>query len=369
MNNSSFENLLDIFVKEEKYLELVAEFHLLNSENKKTRQEAQEELFRRSYHQGDIGVVAPFVIPFFLDRLDRETNSRILESLLIELGCLAKGSLYKEDVLCLSDRQEEYTESEQIQIAEALELFRLTQSALSDGIARYFYFLNHESIFIRSSSVYLLMYCQFEVNNIIQALKSTFEIETDEDVKSLIIFGLVILSDQNALEIDTVFLNDILSSSTTDSVKLSAAITLAHIEEENITEVAFSRLLDLSKKDGMWEHLRVHQSALPFHILHFVNRLNEEQTFQLVEAMIQGWGLDDSVDDLILLVFKCDDDDDFWQERDIESMSKLQLSFLQKVASTENISYSSTLGNLLMTFGLRGDEEQNREKLIELLNR
>ena len=30
---------------------------------------------------------------------------------------------------------------------------------------------------------------------------------------------------------------------------------------------------------------------------------------------------------------------------------------------------NKALRNLLMTFGLRADEEQNREKLIELLNR
>ncbi|WP_373538721.1 hypothetical protein [Chamaesiphon sp.] len=366
MNNSSFENLLDIFSRAGKYPELVAEFHLLNSENKKTRQEAEEELFRRSYHQGDIGVVAPFVIPFFIDRLDREMNLRILESLLIELGCLASGSSRN---INLENCEEEYTEEEKIQITEALALFAETQSALSDGVARYFYLLNHDSVFIRNSTIYLLMYCQFQLENIVQIFYSTFQLENHEDIKSLIVFGLVILSDRNCLEIDTVFLSDILISSATDSVKLSAAIALAHVEEENISGIAFARLLELSKKDGLWEHIRVHESALPFHILHFVDRLNDEQTFQLVEAMMQGWGLDDSVDDLILLVFKCDDDDDFWQEREIDSISKLQLSFLQKVASTDNVSYSSTLGNLLMTFGLRGDDEQNREKLIELLNR
>jgi hypothetical protein len=367
MNNSSFDSLLEQFSLQGKYPELIAEFHLLNSENKRTREEAEEELFTKSYHQGDIGIVAPFVIPFFLDRLDRETDLKILESLLIELACMASGSSYikKIDLIDCKEKQEKVRNRKTTKIQK---LFIETQLALSHGIDRYFDFLTHSASFIRNHAVYLLMHCQFQVENVIQVLRSTFEQETDEDVKSLIIFSLVILSNRNALEIDTAFLNDILNSSTADCVKLSAAIVLAHIEENNINEVAFARLLDLSKKDDLWEDLRVHESALPFHILHFVTRLNDEQTFQLVDAMLQGWSLDDSVDDLILLVFKCDDEDAFWEERDVEDLSKLQLHFLRKVAATDNVSYGSTLGNLLMTFGIRDRDEQNRESLIKLLS-
>jgi HEAT repeat protein len=367
MNNSSFDSLLEQFSIQGKHPELITEFQLLNSEDKSTREQAEEYLFSLSYHQGDIGIIAPFVIPFFLDRLDRETDLKILESLLIELACMASGSSYIKEIDEIAD-EESHKKARKRRRTNIQRLFRETQAALSHRLDRYFNFLAHDAAFIRSHAVYLLMYCQFHVENIIRVLRSTFERERDEDVKSLIIFAMVILSDRNSLEIDTDFLNDILNSSTTDSVKLAAAIALTHIQEENIKELAFSQLLALSKKDGMWEHLRIHESALPCYILHFVDRLNDEQTFQLVDAMLQGWSLYHSVDDLILLVFKCDNEDDFWEEKDIKDLSKLQLHFLEKVAAAENVSYNSTLGNLLMTFGIRDRDEQNRDGLIKLLS-
>lgn len=367
MDNLSFEMMIDRLSEYDKIdSELIANIRLLNSENKKVREEAEEELFRRSYHQGDIGVVAPIVIPFFISRLDRETNSRILQSLLIELGCLASGS---SRAMVMDDFEQEYTEVDRIQILEAIELFSQTQNTIVTGLNRYCQFLSHESAMIRNSAVYVLMYCQFQVENIIHVLRSAFEKENDENIKSLILFGIVISSTRNQLNIDTVFLNDIVSSSATDFVKFSASVALAYVEEENISEVVFAKLLELSKKDGMWETLRYLESSLPFSILYFVSRLNDEQTFQLVDAMIQGWSLDISTDELINLVFKCEDEEDFWEPRDINSISSLQLFFLTKVVETENVRYGSTLGSLLRTFSDQGYHEPTRETLIKLLSR
>jgi hypothetical protein len=233
MNNSSFDSLLEQFSLQGKYPELIAEFQLLNSENKRTREEAEEELFTQSYHQGDIGIVAPFVIPFFLDRLNRETDLKILESLLIELACMASGSSYIKKIDEI-DSEENQGKAKKRKTTKIQRLFRETQIALSYGIDRYFNFLTHDTAFIRSHAVYLLIYCQFQVENIVRVIRSTFDRERDEDVKSLIIFGLVILSDRNDLEIDIAFLNDVLNASTADSVKLAAAIVLAHIQEENV---------------------------------------------------------------------------------------------------------------------------------------
>ena len=164
-------------------------------------------------------------------------------------------------------------------------------------------------------------------------------------------------------------MNDIISSSATDFVRFSASVALAYVEEENISEVAFAKLLELSKKDGMWESLRCLESSFPFSILYFVSRLNDEQTFQLVDAIIEGWSLDISTDELINLVFKCENEENFWKLRDISNISNLQLFFLTKVIETENVGYDSTLGNLLRTFSDRGYHEPKRETLIELLSR
>jgi hypothetical protein len=359
-------SILNRLSKEGSHPELITKLNLLNSPEEEVRIQAREGLFDRIYHQGDIGDVAPLVIPFFIDRLDRETEPSCLNYLLIELGCLASAS--SRDLSWLEECEDNYTKIEWTGIAGAIKLFKETQSSLSNGINRYCQLLDHELASIRHSAVYLLMYCQFQLDYIVEMLLSRFRRESDENIKSLIVFGFIILSDRNHLEVDTLFLNDILNSDQPDLVKLSAAIALAYIEEENISTTAFARLLDLSKTAKIWEDLECNDSALPFKTLYFVSRLNDEQMSQLIDAILEGWDLSRCVDELIPLVFRCDDEDDFWEERDINEIPAPQLNFLKKVAMAEKVSYNSTLGNLLRTFGLSGGNEQNRESLIQLLD-
>ncbi|MCP2729384.1 hypothetical protein [Limnofasciculus baicalensis] len=66
--------------------------HNLASDDKNVRSDALLDLWNMTWHQGDLSWSASIVVPFLLQRLQKESDTGLLYNILIDLAHLATGS-------------------------------------------------------------------------------------------------------------------------------------------------------------------------------------------------------------------------------------------------------------------------------------
>ncbi|CBN55077.1 MULTISPECIES: hypothetical protein [Kamptonema] len=346
----------------------------LSADDKKVRSEAQMELWYASWHQGTLTWPAYFIVPFFQERLSRESEPDLLESILIDLAHLATAAtffgtqpVFKYEILELD---KEYPSEYQEQLLIELGWVNGTFEAVYKGINLYLNLLEHNYPKVRIAAAYTLSCCKSEAERICNLMIQHFTCESDEMVKATIPLCLAFLSKSTL--VDAAFCEEILNSNESDIVKLSAGVSLAYIAGENISNNAFNRLLSLIKNKELFTHLWEHYdnpmaTAHYWMIINFFSRLDDSKLAQILVVLAEPeQQIYDCGDLLQELAFN-------WQKipegTTIDQLTEPQQVILRLIADriTTNQERLNTY-NLLSFMGIKEVGLGPQEKLINFLN-
>lgn len=280
----------------------------LASNDKDIRETALSELFEMIWHQGSIYAQSAFPVPFLIERLQHETDLKILESILWNLAHLATGTSYCETHQNLSyyeDRRntEEFQERMKEEILDA----NATHTAVYKGIDIYLDLLKHNSSLIRISAAYTLSCCRVDLDKICASFYTRFHQESDEMVKAIIPLCLAFISKIHPIQVS--FFEEILKSDESDIVKLSAGIALAFVAGDKMLDEFLEILAAQIEKAEIFDNLCNHYENLMLmahHILvvEYLIRLNDRQMVKILPPLIKKWAIPYRLDELVNLFFR-----------------------------------------------------------------
>ena len=278
----------------------------LASNDEDIRSESLSNLFDFIWHQGTLSPKSAFAVPFLIARLQQEKQPEILDEILLMLTALGTGSSYCDAHQVLptyEDRRNTVEFKEQMQ--EELTWVSATYAAVYKGISVYLDLLGHESNNVRMSAAYALSCCRQNVAKICSKLYATFSCESDELVKATIPLCLVHLSQRTPVQI--AFFEEILKSNESDIVKLSAAVSLAYIAGEHMSDNAFDVLIHKLQKPNLLirlcEHYDLSVATNGLIIIDFFSRLNHEHIGIVISKLLKIEKIPYVIDDLFELVF------------------------------------------------------------------
>jgi len=170
--------------------------------------------------------------------------------------------------------------------------------------------------------------------------------------------------------VDTAFLEEVLNSNEGDLVKLAAAIALAYVARENMSDNALEMLVHLLNQPKLFLTLSEHYE-LPMATAHnnlllinFLTRLNDQHMAKVVRVLTQAWGLPHYPELLLELVFQ-------WKTlpegTTINDLTEAQQYAMRAIANSTSTEKEMIYGNrTLNTLRIKG--RFTREKLLDFLN-
>lgn len=339
----------------------------LASDDEDIRSESLWNLFDCIYHQGSLSRRAAFAVPFLIARLQQETEPGILVNILYVLASLATGDSYCDVHQDLEVNKEKRNTVEfQERMEEELNDVKATYTAVDKGINVYLDLLEHQSKDIRIAAACVLSCCKQDLAKICSNFYAKFDRESDELVKSAIALCLAYLSKITPVQI--AFIEEILQSNESDIVKLSAAISLAYIAGEHMSDNALDILIDklqepllLNKLCQDFENILLNFYYLS--ILDFFTRLNHQQLVRVIPELLKVEERHYGLDDLFELVFhnRVIPEGSFFQ-----NLTDPEQSIIKAVVGDNTLHNVSYMGGFLDKLG--GDGLVVKEKLIGFIN-
>ena len=349
--------------------ELIDAIHnLLNSDDPEIRMEALGYMFDMSYHQGSLCLPASFVLPCFIDFLPR-ASEREKTDILSSIAAFATGYGYLEYLQNIGflERDETKILPEDRAYIELEERFvGCIHEAVYKGFNFYLHLLEDDSPQVRSYAAYVLSCCLKNADIVIIKLRDRFQNEPDETVKATIIFCLAFIS--KTTPVDSRFFAQIINSDETDIVKLSAAVSLAYIAGEKMSDNALEKLIKLLEIPDLFNNLcELHLPMTDSHqwiVIDFFTRLSEEHKAKIIPVLLQVYW---DFDEVINLPFQ-------WQKiperTTFDNLTESQQFVLRAIANDEPTWNKSYLNQILTpVLGIKGSSPQEqRQKLIDFIN-
>ncbi|MBV6622120.1 MAG: HEAT repeat domain-containing protein [Rivularia sp. (in: Bacteria)] len=365
--NENFNNInWDEINEPDIHEEMLFAIRNLASNNEDIRSESLSNLFDFIWHQGTLSPKSAFAVPFLIARLQQETQAEILDEILIMLTALGTGSSYCDahQVLPIYEDRRNTVEFKE-RMEEELNDVQATHTAVYKGINVYLDLLEHQSKDVRISAVFALSCCRQNVARICSKLYTRFSCESDELVKATIPLCLVHLS--QCIPVQIAFLEEILKSNESDIVKLSAAVSLAYIAGEHMSDHALDVLINkLQKPDlliKLCEHYDLSVATNGLIIIDFFSRLNHRHIGIVISTLLKIEKISYMMDDLFELVFneKIIPEGSFF--RDLTDTEQLIIKAIVEDNTLDNVSY---MGGFLDKLG--GDGLVIKQKLIGFIN-
>ena len=339
----------------------------LASDDEDIRSESLWNLFDCIYHQGTLSPRAGFAVPFLITRLQQETESEILVNILYILASLATGDSYcdvHQDLEVNKDKR--YTVEFQERMEEELNDVKSTYTAVYKGINVYLDLLEHQSKDVRIAAACLLSCCKGDLTKTCSNFYAKFDRESDKLVKTAITLCLAHLSKITPVQI--AFLEEILKSNESDIVQLSAAVSLAYIAGEHMSDNALDILIDKLQEPLLLNRLyeNFENQLVNFYylsILYFFTRLNHQQLARVIPALLQVEERHYGLDDLFELVFN---DRIIPEGLFFQDLTDTEQSIIKAVVKDKTLHNVSYMGGFLDKLG--GDGLVIKGKLIGFIN-
>lgn len=338
----------------------------LASNDQDIRSESLWNLFDSIYHQGTLSPKAAFAVPFLVTRLQQETEPGILVNILYVLASLATGDSYHDINPGLRNDAQRNTIEFQEKMEEALNDVKATYTAVYKGINNYLDLLEHQSKDIRIAAACLLSCCKQDLAKICSNFYAKFDRESDELVKAAIPLCLAYLRKITPVQI--VFLDEILETNENDIVKLSAAISIAYIAGEHMSDRALDILVDKLQKPKLLNKLcdNFESVIVNFYylsILDFFTHLNYKQMARVIPILLEIEEKHYGLDDLFELVFnnRIIPEGSFFQD-----LTDTEQSIIKAVVGDNTLHNVSYMGGFLGKLG--GDGLVVKGKLIGFIN-
>lgn len=339
----------------------------LASNDEDIRSESLWDLFDCIYHQGSLSPKSAFAVPFLITRLQQETHPEIIVNVLYVLASLATGSSYCDVHQDLEINKEKRNTVEfQERMEEELNDVKATYTAVYKGINVYLDLLEHQSKDVRIAATCLLSCCKQNLTKICSNFYAKFNCESDELVKAAITLCLAYISKITPVQI--AFLEEILKSNESDIVKLSAAVSLAYIAGEHMSDSALDILVDKLQYPHLLNKLYENfaNKLVDFYylsILDFFTRLNHQQLARVIPELLKVEERHYGLDDLFELVFndRIIPEGSFFQD-----LTDTEQSIIKAVVEDNTLHNVSYMGGLLDKLG--GNGLVVKGKLIEFIN-
>lgn len=349
--------------------ELIDAIHnLLNSDDPKVRIEAIEFMFDMSYHQGGLCLPASFVLPCFIDFLPRSSEQEKTK-ILSCLAAFATGYGYLEYLQNIGFLEPDETKM----LPEDRAYMKLEEGfvgciheAVYQGFSFYLHLLEDDSPKVRSYAAYVLSCCLKSADIVIIKLRDRFQNEENETVKATIILCLTFIS--KTTPVDLKFFEQTIHSNETDIVKLSAAVSLAYVAGEKMTDNALEKLVKLLKIPELFNNIcEIHFPMTNSHqwiLIDFLTRLSEEHKAKIIPVLLQVYW---DFDEVINLPFQ-------WQKiperTTFENLTYSQQFVLRAIADRQE-TWNRPRPNQILTevLGIKGSSpREQRQKLIDFIN-
>jgi hypothetical protein len=346
----------------------------LASTYKEVRLLALTDLFDMIWHQGSLSWSASFAVPFLIERLQQEPEPELLEDILFDLVHLGTGSSYCDihQNLCIYDGKRN-TRDFQEQLKEELVWVRATYEAVYKGVSVYSDLLEHDLPDVRIAAAYTLSCCKPYATKICRKMYARFRRESDELVKTAILFCLAFLSKNTPVQI--AFFEEVLKSKQSDFITLSAGVALAYIAGEHMSDEALEILIGKIEKPNLFSRLCEHyenpmltaNGLFPFD---FFTRLDNRQMGQIIPVLTKVWPIDSCADLLLYLVFGQSQIPEGATVYDLTPNQRVIIKAIADNASTgqEMLYRDGTLNFMGICAVSQSAGSQARDKLLGFLN-
>ena len=341
----------------------------LNSDDPEVRMEALTDLFHISWHQGTLWWESAFVTPFLRQFIPHGTEEE-KEWILFDLAHFATGSSYHDahqeiDKVMHPGRVDkpEY----RARMAEELKWVCDTHEEVYKGVNLYLDLLEDDSPKVRSAAAYVLSCCLKDAETIIPKLQQRFHCESDEMVKVTIVLCLTFISKKTS--VNAAFFEKIINSKNSDFVKLSAAVSLAYVTGEQMSDNALEDLVKLLEIPELFNRLSEYCYGRIADIHHwilvdFLVRLREEHKAKIIPVLLQvSWDFNE----IISFPFQCPK---IPEKTTFENLTESQQFVLRAIVDRqETWRYPRPNQMLTEILGIKGSSpREQRQKLIDFLS-
>ena len=342
----------------------------LNSDDPEVRMESLNDLFDMGWHQGTLCWQAPFIPPFLRQFLPQGTEEE-KEWILFILASFATGTSY-----CDTRKERpnfvyyniKNTPEFQARLEREKRLVRDTYEAVYKGVNLYLDLLEDDSAKVKIAAAYALSCCPKDADTIIPQLQQRFHCEPDEMVKVTIPLCLTFIS--KTTPVDAGFFEEIINSEETDFVKLSAAVSLAYVAGEKMSDNVFEKLIQLLEIPKLFNRLEEHYDIIAtahyWMVIDFFERLGEKHKVEIIPILTRIspiYGLDTAIE-VFFGEAKIPEGTTF---ENLTESQQLGLKALANDESTWNGSFSNTIVTGII--GIKGSSaREERQKLIDFIN-
>jgi len=215
------------------------------------RADAMGELYGNIWHQGTVYQATAYAVPFLLELLESpKVDGK--DDILVLLAHLARGTSYHDVHQHLSHHKEEAKgQGWQDKVQKELGWVGDVKAAVKAGENLYLGLLNDTDARMRDAAAYVIASLDRPLAKLAEAVWKRLEREKEESVQVGLVMAFGFLAERT--EGNTSSLLAMLIGSTSESVKLAAAMSLIQLSPDEQSEESIAMLLHAARFPGRFE--------------------------------------------------------------------------------------------------------------------